>query len=1029
MQLKGLVKFFTAALIVFSLWRLSFTYVAHNVDKKIEALAEQQVKADHPDVDGFEFGQLRDKAVRHISDSMQSETVYNLLGIKYNLEEVKSKELQLGLDLQGGMSVTLEVGLDGLIESMSNNPRDPGLQQALEQATKLRNTSDKDYVTLFGEAYEKINPGAKLAILFNKASEEKISIRSTNAEVLKYIREESKEAIKRTYNVMQNRIDKFGVASPEINLDANKGIITVQLAGVKDPESVRKQLQATATLQFWEVATNQEMAPFLLKANTALKNYLSGKSGSAKDTTENKTTAKAATDTTVSTADTGSSLASLINKDKLEDGSSLSVESEQDLFSIMQPIADPTTGQFQDASIIGAVLPKNADKLLEYLQLPTVKNQFPANIRFLVGEYPGVSGKDKENPLTPLGVYAIKTVPGSNTAKLEGDHVKSARFDFQQNGQAEISLQMDQQGTAIWAQLTKENLHRPIAISLDDFVYSAPTVQSEINGGRSSITGNFTPKEGTELANILETGKLPAPAQIIQEQVVGPTLGAESIAGGTKAFLLSFAIIFVLMLVYYNNGGLIANLALAFNMLFTFGVLANLGATLTMAGIAGIILGVGMAVDANVIIFERIKEELALGDSYKEAVAKGYRRSYAPIIDSNVTSLITAVILFIFGLGPIRGFATTQIIALLLSMFTGILVSRLMTEMWMSRGKHFNYFTKLSKSIFQKAHFHFIEFRKYSYIISGFIILLGISAFFHGFNYGVEFDGGRSFTIQLNQKYEVENIRKDLQEPLKGFPVVKTIGLNNQYSITTDYLIDETGKEAEDQVAKILYEGLQKHNYVPAGVSLNQFKSEYIQSTQTVVPTLSKELMRGAMTATVVALAGIFLYIFLRFRRWQYSLGAILALMHDGLLMIAIFSFAKDFVPFSMEINQHFIAALLTVLGFSINDTVIIFDRIREYFRKTPNGNRNDIINGAINDTLSRTIMTSVTVFITAVVLFIFGGEVLRGFSFAMAIGILIGTYSSIFVASPVLVDMDRKGKLKYEEDKEERIRRVKAKA
>lgn len=1033
MQLKGMVKFFTAALILFSLWRLSFTFVAHNVQKKIEAKAEKAVSTLHPDATGTDLEVLLDKAEKHITDSLSGETVYNFLGAKYNFEEVKSKELQLGLDLQGGMSVTLEVSLDGLIESMSNNPKDPGLAMALQDAVKIRNTTDKDFVTLFGQAYQKVNPNGKLAPLFTKASQQKITLKSTNEEVLSVIRDEAKEAVKRTYNVMQNRIDKFGVSQPNINLDINKGIITVELAGVKDPESVRRQLQSTAKLQFWEVATNTELAPYLIKANTALKNYLS----SAKDTA--KTAAVTDTAKAVATADTGSaaadtgSLASLLSsgkEDKNAAGNSSLNAKQQDLFSIMQPMVNQSTGQFSDAVIVGAVMKKDAQKLLDYLNLDVVKNQFPSNIKFLLGEFPGVSGEEKTDPKTPYGVYAIKTVTGSDDAKLEGDRVKSARFDFQQNGQAEISLQMDQQGAALWAKLTKANLHKPIAIALDNFVYSAPVVQSEITGGRSSITGNFTAKEGTELANILETGKLPAPAKIVQEQVVGPTLGAESISGGMKAFGISFLIIFLLMIVYYNTGGIVANIALALNLFFTFGVLSNLGATLTMAGIAGIVLGIGMAVDTNVIIFERIKEELSLGDTYSEAVEKGYRRSYAPVLDGHITSLITAVILYIFGLGPIKGFATTQIIALLLSLFTGILVSRLITDIYMKRGRHFNYFTRLSKSIFQKAHFHFIEKRKITYVISSFFILCGIASFFHGFNYGVEFDGGRSYTIKFDQEHKVGDIRESLQKYLGDkYPVVKTIGVDNQINITTDYLIESSNPETEQKVLSTIYTGLSKEHILPADVDLATFSSKYVQSTQTVLPTISSDLKKGAITASVVALLAIFLYIFLRFQKWQYSLGTIISLLHDAAIVLAIFSFFKDVVPFALEIDQHFIAALLTVIGFSMNDTVIVFDRIREYFRKTPNADKKEVINHAINDTLSRTIMTSLTVFLTAVVLFIFGGEVLRGFAFAMSVGILAGTYSSIFVAAPVLVDMDKKDKLRIEEDKEARIANLKQQA
>lgn len=1035
MQFKGMVKFFTAALILFSVWRLSFTFIAHNVQKKIEAQAQKFVSLQHADAEGADKIAFLEKAEQQISDSLRGEPVFNFLGVKYTYQEVKEKELQLGLDLQGGMSVTMEVGLEGLIESMSNNPKDPGLQRALEEATKVKQTNaTENYVDLFGKAYQKVNPNGKLAILFSKASQPDITSNSTNAEVLEIIRKESKEAIVRTYNVLSQRIDKFGVSSPSINMDANKGIITVELAGVKDPESVRNYLQATAKLQFWEVATNQEMAQYLVKANTALKNYLkAGDKPSAKvaDTTTVATETLAAETIAAETvADTAEgSLSSLAGNLNEKGGLLTDSTADNDLFSIMQPMVDMQSGQFQDATIIGAVLKKDSKRLLEYLALDVIKNQFPSNIKFMIGEFPGVTSEAKNDPKTPYGVYAIKTLTGTDEAKLEGDHVKSAKFDYQQTGRAEIQLVMDQQGTSIWAKLTKDNIGKPIAIALDNFVYSAPIVQGEISGGTSSITGNFSAKEGTELANILQTGKLPAPAKIVQEQVVGPTLGAESISGGMTSFGLAFLVIFILMIVYYSTGGIVANIALALNMLFTFGVLSNLGATLTMAGIAGIVLGIGMAVDANVIIFERIKEELALGDSYPDAVANGYRRSYAPVIDGHITSLITAIILFTFGLGPIKGFATTQIIALLLSMFTGISISRLITDMYTTKGRHFKYFTKISMSIFQKAKFQFVEKRKYTYVISGIIFLLGIGSFINGFDYGVEFKGGRSYTIQMDQDVVTSEVRRDLEKSLGGYPVVKTIGVNNQINITTDYLIDQQAVEAEATVVNTIYTGLKDGKYIPQNVDLATFTNKYIQSSQTVLPTISEDLKKGAIYATVLSLAAIFFYIMVRFRKWQYSLGAVVSLLHDAALVLALFSFFKNIVPFALEIDQHFIAALLTVIGFSINDTVIVFDRIRENFRKTPHGDKKVVINQSINDTLSRTIMTSITVFIVALILFIFGGEVLRGFAFAMSIGVLAGTYSSIFIAAPVLVDFDKKDKLRIEEDKDARIANLKEQA
>jgi len=1040
MQLKGMVKFFTAALILFSVWRLSFTFIGHNVETKIKAQTEKFVATNSPNAKGEDRDALYDLAYQNITDSLRDEVVFNFLGYKKTYQEIKEKELQLGLDLQGGMSVTLEVGLDGLVSSMSNNPKDPGLKAAIAEAVKMKANSDADFVKLFGDAYQKANPNGRLAPLFTKASQPKITRASSNEEVLIFIRKQAKEATQSTFNVLSKRIDKFGLAQPSINLDENKGIITVELAGVKNPETVRQYLQATAKLQFWEVANNMEMAPYLNKANDVLKNYLKGESPAVLniDTASlvsNDTTAAAKDTTSLAAAtatktDTGS-LSSLVGKGDSAGKSSIDgagAKQEDQLFSIMMPTVSQS-GQFVDANIVGTVARKDAAKLMGYFKLDVMKNQFPSNIKFLLGEHPSRKEYERNGGKSPLAVYAVKTVNGSDVAKLEGDKVKSAKFDYQQNGRAEIQLEMNPQGAIIWSRLTEANKGRSIAIALDDYVYSAPNVIDKISGGTSSITGDFSAKEGTDLANILQTGKLDAPATIVQEQVVGPTLGQESIDGGMASFAVAFLVIFILMVVYYSTGGIVANIALLLNLLFTFGVLANLGATLTMAGIAGIVLGIGMAVDTNVLIFERIKEELAHGDSYEDAVSKGYKRSYAPVLDGHITSLITAVVLYVFGLGPIKGFATTQIIALLLSLFTGILVSRLITDVYMKRGRHFNYFTKLSRSVFQKAKFHFIEKRKTFYVLSSIMILTGVASLFHGFDYGVEFDGGRSYTVKFDQPHKVSDVREKLSSHLEKHPVVKTIGVSDQLNITTDYMIDKPGKEVEQVVLAKLYDGLKAEKFIPANVDLATFASKYVQSTQTVLPTISKDLKAGAIYATVIAVLAIFIYIFIRFRKWQYSVGTIVSIVHDVAITLAIFSFFKDIVPFALEIDQHFIAAILTVIGFSMNDTVIVFDRVREYFRKTPNGDKKEIVNRAINDTLSRTIMTSLTVFLTAVILFIFGGEALRGFAFAMAIGVLAGTYSSIFVAAPILVDLDKSDSLRIEEDKEERIKLLKEQA
>lgn len=1035
MQLKGLVKFFTAALILFSLWRLSFTFIGNSAEKKVMAEVEQQVNTLAPNATGLTRDSLLDAIYVNVTDSMNSETVFNFLGKKYTYAEVKDKELQLGLDLQGGMSVTLEVGLDGMIQSMSNNPKDAALNAALAQAEQKRNSSDKDFVTLFGEAYLGANPNANLASLFTKPSQKEITATTSNDQVIAVIKKEAQEAIVRTHQVLSTRIDKFGVASPSINLDQAKGIITVELAGIKNPETVRKYLQATAKLQFWEVATMNEIGNQLVAANTAIEQYLKTQKGGTpapEVAPVADSTAVATTDSTPA-ATTENSLENLVQNNSLESATqkagtdSTGNVVNENLFTYMMPTISPE-GQIIPSSAIGIVAKKDAQKVLDLLNLEVAKRNFRKDIKFLLGENP--FARMSEDKVERVGIYAIKT-GGRDVAKLEGEHVTDAKFDYNpMNNQPTISLEMDQEGANIWAKLTRDNIGRPIAIALDDFVYSAPNVENEITGGRSSISGSFSAKEGTDLANILKTGKLPAPAKIVQEQVVGPTLGQESIDGAFTSFAISFAVIFLLMIVYYNTAGIVANVALVLNIIFTFAIFAELGGTLTMAGIAGIILGIGMAVDANVIIFERIKEELILGKSHEESVKLGYQHSYAPVLDGHVTSLITACILLYFGLGPIKGFATTQIISLLLSLFTGIMVSRLITDMFLSKGKHFNYFTKFSKSIFQKANFQFIQKRKIGYVISAVLILAGVASFFNGFDYGVEFAGGRSYVIQFEQPHQVNDVREGLHTYLDNkYPVVKTLGKSNQLSITTDYLIEESDKQVGDKVIVALHEGLKNSNLIPANVSFEQFKGEWIKGITSVSPTISNDLINGAKWATIWSVIAICIYIFLRFRKFQYSVGTIVSLLHDALVVIAIFSFCRNIVPFSLEIDQHFIAALLTIIGFSMNDTVIVYDRAREYFAKNPNGDKVQILNDAINSTLTRTIMTSFTLFIVALILFIFGGDVLKGFAFAMSIGVLVATYSSIFIAAPLLVDLDKNNTLSKEEDKEEKIKRLKEQA
>lgn len=1032
MQLKGLVKFFTVALILISLYQLSFTYVARNVDKKARAKAEKLAKSEQPDATGKVLEDLTERNYDRINDSMQGETVMSIpLLKKYTYAEVKEQELNLGLDLQGGMNVTLEVSLDELVRSMSNRPTDPILNKAINDANIAKANSQENFVTLFGEAFKKNNPDRKLAQHFTKPSEKDIQLTSSDEEVLAKINKEAKDAIKRTYNVLLTRIDKFGVAQPNVNLDENKGIINVELAGVRNPERVRTYLQSTAKLQFFELYSNNELIQSLQPANDALAAYLSGTElpSDSAATTEATSTETAAAETNA--ADTGS-LASLLGGsvgDSSTAGTDTSaagqaeMQKKNPLFAVWYPNISQE-GNVNEGPVVGIVAKKDTAQLNKYLRLDVVRNKFPNNVKFVYG---AMGKEEARNPNAPLYMYALKTVPGANESKLEGDRVTEARMDYNPlTGKPEVVMSMDNIGSRVWKKMTGDNVGRFVAVVLDDKVYSAPLVNGEISGGNTSISGSFSVEEATDLANILKSGKLPAPARIVQEQVVGPTLGAESIASGGKSLILSFIVIFVLMLIYYNTGGIVANIALILNLLFTVGILSALHATLTMPGIAGLVLTIGMAVDTNVIIFERIKEELAGGKTYQQAVADGYKRSYAPVLDGHITTLITAVILFIFGLGPVLGFATTQIIGLLLSLFCGILVSRVVTDIWTNRQRHFNYFTKLSSAIFRKANFDFIGKRKIAYGISVIVLLAGIGSIFNGFNYGVEFAGGRSYSVRFDQEHKVSEVREKLEPAFGEFPIVKTIGTDNQLNITTAYLIEDPGQDVESRVQTKLYEGLKSANLIPSDVSFDKFITEYVQSSQTVLPTISDDLVNGAKWATVLSLIAISIYILMRFRRWQYSLGTLVALFHDVCVTLAVFSFFKDIVPFSLEIDQHFIAAILTVIGFSMNDTVIVFDRIREYFRKSPNESKKSVINRAINDTLSRTVMTSLTVFITILILFIFGGEVTRGFAFAMLIGIVTGTYSSIFVAAPVLIDMDKKDILKNEVDREAQIEELK---
>ncbi len=991
MQLKGLVRFFTIALILICLYQLSFTWFVRSHEKAMEAKASSWVKkfpkADQVYPSNKEEQLLYNDSLNDIQKAYYKKLLDSTKETKLafgltTYASAKENELMLGLDLQGGMSVTMEVGLDGLIKSLANYTKDASFNTALNNAVQKKANSRADLISLFRDEYATINPTGKLAPLFATRSNGKLKFDASDDAAVTYLKEQSTQAFNNTYRILRTRIDRFGLASPNINPDATKGIINIELAGVNDKERVRSYLQSTANLQFFEVYTfeNRDFQNGIVAADKAIEASLNG-------ITDTNSLAKA-------------------------DTSKLNLNKNPLLKTVQftQPYQGKN-GQSIYPAEIGYTLKNDTSKLNAYLAMPEVKSKFPSNLVFMYGKNESEDPKNKD----VVPIYAIKTLDNGQ-AELEGDHVANAAQDFDERGKVAIKMNMDKLGTSIWAKMTSKNVGKPIAIVLDNIVYSAPNVNDAITTGNSSISGNYTLKTAQDLAEILESGKLPAPAKIVQEQLVGPTLGLASIQGGAMAFGVSFLVIFALMLLYFNTGGWVANIALVLNLLFTIGILSALGFTLTAPGIAGLVLTIGMAVDTNVIIFERIKEELTKGKSYQLAVTDGYKRSMSPVLDAHVTTLLTACILAYFGLGPVLGFATTQIIGILLSLFCGILVSRLITDIYTSKNRHFEYFTKISRGIFKHASFKFIEFRKYAYMLSAVVLVMGIASFFNGFDEGVEFAGGRSYTIKFAKAVNIESVREDLKKVFGESPIIKTVDSKNQINITTSYKIKEQGNNIDQEVEALLFKGLEKQ--LPAGTSLKEFDSQYKQSSQTVLPTISDDLKAGATKATIFALIAICLYIFIRFRDWRYSLGTIFSLLHDIFVTLIVFSFLRKVVPFPLEIDQHFIAAILTVIGFSMNDTVIVYDRIREDSQIMKGADNASIINKAINQTLSRTIMNSLTVFLTILILFIFGGEVTRGFAFAMLIGVITGTYSSIFVAAPVLVDFAKSRPLGREEKK-----------
>lgn len=991
MQNKGAITLLAIALALVSIYQLSFTYKTTRVEKAAREYAEG-----NPD---------KEKAYL---DSIANQEVYNFLGLaKFTYKECKELELNLGLDLRGGMNVTMEVDVADVVRSLANYSQDEAFNQAIQEAIKMRTGSPKDFVTLFGEAFAKIAPNAQLAspdIFGTVELKDKIKIGATNKEVLDVVRAEANGAIDNTFNILRTRIDRFGVAQPNIRKADISGRIVIELPGIKDAQRVRKLLQGTAALEFYETFDNGDFYKYLEAANEKARDLnkaaevLSSADSAALATVD---VAETTQTTTASNDTTGNSLISGLN-DSLQMASQEEFMKQNPLFALLTPNIDREGRIVQAGSTIGLARLKDTSAINKLLALPQVKAVFPRNSKLLWAS-------KAEGDIVAL--HAIKITTRDGKAPLDGGAVVDARqtFDDRSGGAPIVSMNMNGEGAKVWARLTKDNIGHSIAIVLDDYVCSSPTVNSEIKGGSSQITGHFDVKEAQDLANILKSGKLPAPARIIADEIVGPSLGSESIQSGMWSFVIAFCLVLVYMLFFYSRGaGLAADIALFTNLFFLFGVLASIGAVLTLPGIAGIVLTMGMSVDANVLIYERIQEELRSGKGMKLAVKEGYRQAYSAIIDGNVTTLLTGFILYYFGEGPIKGFATTLIIGIFTSLFCAIFVTRLILDSAINKNENVKFSTPFTANWLRDVHFPFLERRKVGYMVSGIITVICLVALFtKGLDKGIDFVGGRTYTVAFDKPVQVESIAESLAVVYGSAPEVKTFGGDNQVRITTKYRIADEGTEADDEVEALLYEGLK--SYLPDGTTKEEFLTENRQMSQKVGPAVAEDVTRAAVWSVTFALLVIFVYIMVRFSNWWYGAGAVLGLAHNTIVVLGLFSLLSGLLPFSLEIDQAFIAAILTVVGYSINDTVVVFDRIREYHRLYPKRDDMETTNAALNSTLRRTFSTSLSTLVVLLAIFIFGGTSIKGFVFALLIGIIVGTYSSLFVATPLSFDFRKK--------------------
>jgi len=1021
MQNRNAIKVFTILFAIVCLYQLSFTWVADGVqedaveyantyvESKKEALISQFQSSTNDSLldSAIVNDYLQEETVKrekYYLDSISSEKVYDIWVKDYTYKDCQEREINLGLDLKGGMNVTLEVSVVDVIKALANYSKDEMFNTAIFNSQQMQKNSQDDFVTLFEIEYEKLSPNTGLAVLFTAQMRDEIKINATNKEVIKVISAEVEDAISRSFNILRSRIDRFGVTQPNIQRLENSGRILVELPGIKEPERARKLLQSTAKLEFWETYEYSELLQSLEDANKYLREQAGLNDTISQEVEEIIASVEDKIDIEETALEEDTSANSLLSK--LEGDSAISDTSdsqlsfeqfaaENPLYAVLYPNINQDNSP-NEGPVVGSCAIKDTIKLNEYLADVEVMRNFPLDVKFAYTVKP----YDSDGKFMQL--IGLKVSGRDGEASLEGDVVTDARQDFGQfNANPEVSMTMNSEGAKQWKRLTAENIGKSVAIVLDGFVYSFPTVQSEISGGRSQITGNFTINEAKDLANILKSGKLPAPARIIEEAIVGPSLGEEAINAGLKSFIIALMIMLMYMIFYYSGAGVVSNIALLANIFFVFGVLSSIGAVLTLPGIAGIVLTIGMSVDANVLIYERIREELSGGKGIRLAIKDGYDKAYNAIIDANVTTLLTGIILYTFGTGPIKGFATTLIIGILTSLFSAIFITRLVISRRLRKNKEIKFSTKLTEGAFKNTNIDFIGKRKRFYIFSGIIILLGIGSLVtKGLNYGVDFVGGRTYVVRFDDSVDNEKLRSELttifidNNGLKYAPQVKTFGDDNQVKITTKYMIDENSINADEVVEEKLNEGLTRMQM-----------SYEVMSSQKVGPTIADDIKDAAVWSVFFSLLIIFLYILIRFRKWQFSLGAVTAVFHDVLIVLAIFSIFYGIMPFSLEIDQAFIAAILTIIGYSLNDTVVVFDRVREYMEMHKKREIEMVMNNALNSTLSRTINTSMTTFFVLFVIFLFGGEVIRGFMFALMIGVIVGTYSSLFVASPIMLD------------------------